>query len=120
MLPSTASEISGCLGPSSLPWLATSFAANASASLGEPTAATCRRDFPDGARAATFSAGASLPDVDTLVTKAEPTSGPRAACVVGLQPPVSETGAAGAGAGWGAGGVIEEVVTAPSLALGVL
>src|SRR5262249_36016900 len=118
MLPSTASEISGCLGPSSLPWLARSFAASASASLRERTAATWSRNFPDGARAATFSAGASLPDVDTLVTKAEPTSGPRAVCVVELQPPVSETGA-GAGAGWGAGGAIEEVVTAPSLALGV-
>ena len=121
MLPSTASEISGCREPSSPPWLATSLAASASASLRERTAATCSRNFPDGSREATvFSARDAFSEVDTCVTNADPMSGPGAAVATWVVWPQPVVCCAGATAGCGGGGVIEEVDTVPSLALGVL
>src|SRR6478736_2385208 len=121
MLPSTASEISGCREPSSPPWLAMSLAASASASLRERTAATCSRNFPDGSREATvFSARDAFSEVDTCVTNADPTSGPGAAVATWVVWPQPVVCCAGAAAGCGGGGVIEEVDMLPSLALGVL
>ena len=121
MLPSTASEISGCREPSSPPWLAMSLAASASASLRERTAATCSRNFPDGSREATvFSARDAFSEVDTCVTNADPTSGPGAAVATWVVWPQPVVCCAGAAAGCGGGGVIEDVDMLPSLALGVL